>query len=144
MKKVSNKRILNTDDLGALDNVTKDFEIFKSRVANAVLDYMDGQKDSDLVECLEKTSVFLNNISFQIATVERNALILYNTDGNKIENSHFIALEIINGLLRYSINLGNGIVRIMSDVVISDGIWHTVMAVRDKQVRTYWKMLSFI
>ena len=75
-----------------------------------------------------------NNISLQIATVERNALILYNADGNTIENSHFIALEIVNGLLRYSINLGDGILRITSDVVISDGIWHTVMAVRDKQV----------
>ena len=75
-----------------------------------------------------------NNISLQIATVERNALILYNTDGNTIENSHFIGLEIINGLLRYSINLGDGIVRITSDVVISDGIWHTVIAVRDEQI----------
>ena len=69
MKKVSNKRIMNTNDLEALDNVTKDFEIFKSRVANAVLDYMEMQSDSELVECLEKTSVFLNNISFQMEKV---------------------------------------------------------------------------
>ena len=69
MKKVRNKRIMNTNDLGALDNVTKDFEIFKSRVANAVLDYMEMQSDSELVECLEKTSVFLNNISFQMTKV---------------------------------------------------------------------------
>ena len=69
MKKVSNKRILNTNDLGALDNVTKAFEIFKSKVANAVLDYMEMQSDSELVECLEKTSLFLNNISFQMEKV---------------------------------------------------------------------------
>ena len=69
MKKASNKRITNTNDLGALDNVTKDFEIFKSRVANAVLDYMEMQSDSELVECLEKTSMFLNNISFQMEKV---------------------------------------------------------------------------
>ena len=69
MKKVSNKRIMNTNDLGALDNVTKDFEIFKSRVANAVLDYMEMQSDSELVECLEKTSMFLNNISYQMEKV---------------------------------------------------------------------------
>ena len=69
MKKVSNKRIINTNDLEALDNVTKDFEIFKSRVANAVLDYMEMQSDAELVECLEKTSVFLNNISFQMEKV---------------------------------------------------------------------------
>ena len=69
MKKVSNKGIMNTNDLGALDKVTKDFEIFKSRVANAVLDYMEMQNDSELVECLEKTSMFLNNISFQMEKV---------------------------------------------------------------------------
>ena len=69
MKKVSNKGIMDTNDLGALDNVTKDFEILKSRVANAVLDYMEMQSDSELVECLEKTSVFLNNISFQMEKV---------------------------------------------------------------------------
>ena len=69
MKKVSNKKFTNTNDLGALDNVTKDFEIFKSRVANAVLDYMEMQSDSELVECLEKTSMFLNNISFQMEKV---------------------------------------------------------------------------
>jgi hypothetical protein len=80
----------------------------------------------------EKTK---NNISFQIATVERNALIVYSADSNTDENSHFIALEIINGFLRYSLNLGNGVVRITSDVIVSDGIWHTVAAVRDKQVR---------
>ena len=69
MKKVSNKSIMNTDDLEALDKVTKDFEIFKSRVANAVLDYMEMQSDSELVECLEKTSMFLNNISYQMEKV---------------------------------------------------------------------------
>ena len=69
MKKVSNKRIMNTNDSGALDDVTKDFEIFKSRVANAVLDYIEIQTDSELVECLQKTSMFLNNISFQMEKV---------------------------------------------------------------------------
>ena len=69
MKKESNKRIMNTNDLEALDKVTKDFEIFKSKVANAVLDYMEMQSDSELVECLEKTSMFLNNISFQMEKV---------------------------------------------------------------------------
>ena len=69
MKKVSDKKITNTNDLGALEDVTKDFEIFKSRVANAVLDYIEIQRDSELVECLQKTSMFLNNISFQMEKV---------------------------------------------------------------------------
>ena len=53
----------------ALDCITKDFEIFKSKVANAVLDYLEMQSDKELVECLEKTSMFLNNISFQMEKV---------------------------------------------------------------------------
>ena len=69
MKKVSNKRITNTNDLRALDCITKDFEIFKSKVANAVLDYLEMQSDKELVECLEKTSMFLKNISFQMEKV---------------------------------------------------------------------------
>ena len=69
MKKKSNKRIKNTNDLEALNNITKNFEIFKSRVASAVLDFMEMQSDSELVECLEKTIVFLNNISFQMENV---------------------------------------------------------------------------
>ena len=69
MKKRSNKTIKNTNDLEALNNITKDFEIFKSRVANAVLDFMEMQSDTELVECLEKTSVFLNNISIQMENV---------------------------------------------------------------------------
>ena len=69
MKKVSNKRITNTNDLRALDSSTKDFEIFKSKVANAILDYLEMRSDKELVECLEKTSMFLNNISFQMEKV---------------------------------------------------------------------------
>ena len=65
----SNKKITNTNDLGAVDKVTKDFEVLKSRVANAVLDYMEMQSDTELVECLEKTSMFLNNISYQMEKV---------------------------------------------------------------------------
>ena len=78
-----------------------------------------------------------HNISLQIATVERNALILYNADDtNTNQDSSFVALEITNGLLRYSFNMGYGAVHITSDVIVSDGNWHIISAVRDKQVRT--------
>ena len=58
-----------TNDLNLADHDNKDFEIFKSRVANTVLDYMDSQSDSDLIECLEKASIFLTNISIQMEYV---------------------------------------------------------------------------
>ena len=72
MKKDSNNIIINMNDLGSADDDTKEFETFKSRVANAVLDYMESQSDSDLIECLEKASIFLSNISLQMENVFNN------------------------------------------------------------------------
>ena len=69
MKKNSNKIIMTTNELASGDHINNDIEIFKSRVANAVLDYMEAQSDSDLVECLEKASIFLTNISLQMENV---------------------------------------------------------------------------
>ena len=69
MKKDTKKMIGKTNDLNLADHDNKDFEIFKSRVANTVLDYMDSQSDSDLIECLEKASIFLTNISIQMENV---------------------------------------------------------------------------
>ena len=72
MKKNSNKIIMTTNELASGDHINKDIEIFKSRVANAVLDYMEAQSDSDLIECLEKASIFLTNISLQMENVFDN------------------------------------------------------------------------
>ena len=69
MKKDSNKIIMKTNDSGLADHDSKDFEIFKSRVANAVLEYMESQSDSDLIEGLEKANIFLKNISKQMENV---------------------------------------------------------------------------
>ena len=72
MKKDNNTIIVKTNDLGLADDVNKDFETFKSIVANAVLDYMESQSDSDLIECLEKANIFLTNISLQMENVFNN------------------------------------------------------------------------
>ena len=72
MKKNSNKTIMNTHEFASGDHVNTDIEIFKSRVANAVLDYMEAQSDSDLIECLEKASIFLTNILLQMENVFDN------------------------------------------------------------------------
>ena len=69
MKKDTKKIIGKTNDLDLADHDNQDFEIFKSRVANAVLDYMDSHSDSDLIECLGKASIFLTNISIQMENV---------------------------------------------------------------------------
>ncbi|MDC3017626.1 hypothetical protein OA009_01410 [Paracoccaceae bacterium] len=69
MKKNKNKIIMNTNQLASVDHLNKDIETLKSRVANAVLDYIEAQSDSDLIESLEKASIFLTNISLQMENV---------------------------------------------------------------------------
>ena len=71
MKKNVKNIIINKNDM-ASTNETQDIEIFKSRVANAVLDYMEAQTDSNLIESLERVSIFLSNISVKIEDVFDN------------------------------------------------------------------------
>ena len=69
MKKFNIKKNSSAKVSVSSDHSGKAFEIFKSRVANAVLDYMEEQSDTDLLECLEKSSMFLTNISVQMDKV---------------------------------------------------------------------------
>ena len=69
MKKINNKKASSANPSVSEDHSTREFERFKSRVANAVLDYMEAQSDLDLLACLEKSSLFLNNISGQMEKV---------------------------------------------------------------------------
>ena len=72
MKKSTKKIKINNSGVGSTNHETKEIEIFKSRVANAVLDYMEAQHDLELFECLEKASIFLTHISLQIEKVFNN------------------------------------------------------------------------
>ena len=75
--KYKNNSVLNSDNSSSPSGDIRDFEIFKSRVANAVLDYMETQNDLELWDCLEKASGFLANVSNQMENVfdnERQAL----------------------------------------------------------------------
>ena len=69
MKNDNNKKSSDANTSVSLDHDVREFELFKSRVANAVLDYMEAQSDLDLLECLEKSSMFLTNISGQMEKV---------------------------------------------------------------------------
>ena len=72
MKKNDKQKLSNTSASVSLDHSDREFEIFKSRVANAVLDYMEAQSDLDLLKCLEKSKMFLTNISAQMEKVFEN------------------------------------------------------------------------
>ena len=69
MVKNNNKKASSANSLVSVDQPIREFEIFKSRVANALLDYMEAQSDLDLIACLEEASFFLTNISGQMEKV---------------------------------------------------------------------------
>ena len=72
MKKNNKQNASNANASVSSGNSVGEFEIFKSRVSNAVLDYMEAQSDLDLLECLEKSNMFLTNISVQMEKVFDN------------------------------------------------------------------------
>ena len=72
MKKFNIKKNSSARDSVSSDHSGKAFEIFKSRVANAVLDYMEEQSDLELLDCLGKSKMFLTNISVQMEKVFDN------------------------------------------------------------------------
>ena len=69
MKKSNDQKKFEKGDLFSSSHSLDDFEIFKSRVANAILDYMEAHRDPKLLECLEKASCFLINTADQIDKV---------------------------------------------------------------------------
>ncbi|XP_076354877.1 chondroitin sulfate proteoglycan 4-like [Tachypleus tridentatus] len=64
------------------------------------------------------------NLTFEIKTHSQLAVLLY-TAGDHSETD-FIAVEIVDGFVILSVNEGNGVIEIQSDVMISDGEWHYV------------------
>lgn len=66
-------------------------------------------------------------IFFQFKTLSANGLILFN--GGK--DSHFVAVEIENGRIVYSFNLGDGAKRMLSrSRNLNDNVWHSVAIMR--------------
>ncbi|KAA8594145.1 hypothetical protein FQN60_004979 [Etheostoma spectabile] len=70
----------------------------------------------------------INLISLEFATVQRNSLLLYNPGGSS--SREFFALEILNGAMRLSYDLGSGPVRLQTNKHVADGYFHSVTARR--------------
>jgi chondroitin sulfate proteoglycan 4 len=64
-------------------------------------------------------------LNFDVKTSSSVAVLFYNS-GSVSHQSDFISVEIINGRILLSINDGNGIVVLQSDVMVDDGFWHSV------------------
>lgn len=69
-----------------------------------------------------------NLISLEFATVQRNSLLLYNPGGPS--SKEFIALEILNGAIHLSFDLGPGPVRLQTHKQVADGYFHSLTARR--------------
>lgn len=65
-----------------------------------------------------------NFISLEFATVKQNSLLLYNP--GELSTSEFLALEIVNGRLRLSFDLGSGVTRLETAKPVADGSFHNV------------------
>lgn len=68
-------------------------------------------------------------IEFEFATVDENGLLLYNTQYQNGDSRDFIAVEIVDGVLRVAISLGNGdsgVLVLSNSEVVTDGLWHSV------------------
>uniref|UniRef100_A0A3Q3IX46 FAT atypical cadherin 4 n=1 Tax=Monopterus albus TaxID=43700 RepID=A0A3Q3IX46_MONAL len=71
-----------------------------------------------------------NYIYIKFATLKSNALLMYNHDNQTGDKAEFLALEIFEGRMRFSFNLGSGTYKLMTMVKVSDGQFHTVIARR--------------
>ncbi|KAF7648827.1 hypothetical protein LDENG_00151130, partial [Lucifuga dentata] len=64
-----------------------------------------------------------NLISLELATVQRNSLLLYNPGGS---NREFFALEILDGAVQLSYDLGSGPVMLRTNKPVTDGNFHSI------------------
>ncbi|CAG5988722.1 unnamed protein product [Menidia menidia] len=71
-----------------------------------------------------------NYIYIKFATLKSNALLMYNHDNQTGDKAEFLALEIFEGQMRFSFNLGSGTYKLMTMIKVSDGQFHTVIARR--------------
>ncbi|GLD53473.1 protocadherin Fat 4-like isoform X1, partial [Lates japonicus] len=69
-----------------------------------------------------------NLISLEFATVQRNSMLLYNPGGSS--SREFLALEILNGAVHLSYDLGSGPVRLQTNKQVADGYFHSITARR--------------
>ena len=65
-----------------------------------------------------------NLISLEVATMQHNCLLLYNPGGTSYQD--FMALELVEGRVRLSFDLGAGPVRLETGKRVADGLFHSI------------------
>lgn len=76
-----------------------------------------------------------NLISLEFATVQSNSLLLYNSGGSS--SGEFFALELLEGSISLSYDLGSGPVKLKTKKPVSDGQFHSVTVRRVGNVCTF-------
>jgi chondroitin sulfate proteoglycan 4 len=63
-------------------------------------------------------------LTFDVRTRSERALVLYNS--GRLQSHDFIALEVIDGNLKLTLNKGNGLSELLHRRKINDGLWHQI------------------
>lgn len=63
-------------------------------------------------------------VSFDIRTRSEDALLIYNS--GRLHSSDFVAVEMLHGNIKLTVNKGDGVVELMSTDKVNDGHWHQV------------------
>jgi laminin alpha 3/5 len=71
-----------------------------------------------------------SKVSLYFRTNDQNGLIAYIGPDAGINIASYMALEVIDGRVQFKFDLGSGPVSIRSQKVVSDGVWHEVIAER--------------
>ena len=61
-------------------------------------------------------------IKFQLKTQTREGIVLYNT--GPPAKPDFVAVELVEGHVRVSMDHGTGVIDVFSDISVNDGLWH--------------------
>lgn len=65
-----------------------------------------------------------SSVHVQLKTLTREAVLLYNTVPPS--KPDFVAVELVEGHVRLSMDTGAGVMDMFSDVAVNDGVWHQV------------------
>lgn len=75
------------------------------------------------------------NVEFDVATAERQALVLLASDDAGGPRRVFVSVEVIEGRVRMSYRASDGqLQRVEAPGTVSDGLWHHVVATITKMV----------
>ena len=82
---------------------------------------MKGKKPTIGLRVVNETdSDYVHSWNLELRTIEPLGSILFNGD------TDFIALEVVDGKLRFLVGKGSNAVELVPDRMISDGLWHNI------------------